>query len=89
MKKIILSQLFFLFFFKVSAQNLPRIAQINVAEIRNTLKAAPSEISINVAQQQATAAGVSVSLPLPDGTNKSFCSGRVAVNGKWTCQTIF
>lgn len=72
MKKFILSQLFLLIFFEVSAQNLPSIAQINIAEIRNKLKAAPSEISINVAKQQATAAGISVSLPLPDGTNKSF-----------------
>ncbi|MEA5461909.1 zinc-dependent metalloprotease [Arcicella sp. LKC2W] len=72
MKKIILSQLFFLIFFKVSAQNLPHIAQINVAEIRNTLKAAPLEMSFTVAQQQATTAGISISLPLPDGTHKSF-----------------
>jgi Metallo-peptidase family M12 len=72
MKKYILLQLLLLLFCKVSAQNLPHIAQINVAEIRNTLKAAPSEISITVANRQATAAGITVSLPLPNGTNKSF-----------------
>jgi hypothetical protein len=72
MKKFILSQLLLLLFCSVSAQNLPRVAQINVVEIRNTLKAAPSEISIAVAQQQATAAGITVSLPLPNGTDKSF-----------------
>lgn len=72
MKKNILSIFIFLTLFETSAQNIPRISLIDVAQIRNTLKAAPSEISINVAQQQATAADITISLPLPDGTNKSF-----------------
>jgi Metallo-peptidase family M12 len=72
MKTLVLSQLLLLLFCNVFAQNSPRIVQINVAEIRNTLKAAPFEISTTVAKQQATSAGISVTMPLPDGSNKSF-----------------
>jgi Metallo-peptidase family M12 len=72
MKKIIFSLLIVLWVCSVSAQNSPRIVQINVAEIQNKLKAAPSEINVTVAKQQATSAGITIALPLPDGTKKSF-----------------
>lgn len=72
MKKLILIQLFLLLLNNIYAQNTPRIAQINITELRNTLKAAPTETSKAVAKQQAMAADISVTLPLPDGTNKSF-----------------
>ncbi|MGL4632715.1 MAG: M12 family metallo-peptidase [Leadbetterella sp.] len=72
MKKLLLIQLSLFLFINVNAQNTPRIAQINVIEIRNTLKVAPTETSKAIAKQQAMDVGISIMLPLPDGTSKSF-----------------